>query len=79
MSEKVDFEKLFKELEDIVKKMESGNLPLQESLELFEKGMKISKILKSELDSIEHKVEILLKDENGNIKKEEFDREIEES
>ncbi len=79
MSEKIDFEKLFKELEEIVEKMESGDLTLQESLELFEKGMKISKILKKELDSIEHKVEILLKDESGNIRKEEFDREIEES
>ncbi len=79
MTEKIDFEKLFKELEEIVEKMESGDLTLQESLELFEKGMKISKILKKELDSIEHKVEILLKDESGNIRKEEFDREIEES
>ncbi len=79
MAEKIDFEKLFKELEEIVEKMESGDLTLQESLELFEKGMKISKILKKELDSIEHKVEILLKDESGNIRKEEFDREIEES
>ncbi len=79
MSEKIDFEKLFKELEEIVGKMESGNLTLQESLELFEKGMKISKILKKELDSIEHKVEILLKDESGNIKKEEFYREMDES
>ena len=79
MTEKIDFEKLFKELEEIVEKMESGDLTLQESLELFERGMKISKILKKELDSIEHKVEILLKDESGNIRKEEFDREIEES
>ena len=78
MEEKIDFEKLFKELENIVEKMESGNLPLQESLKLFERGMEISKTLKKELDSIEHKVEILLKDEEGNLKKEEFKREVEE-
>lgn len=78
MEEKVNFEKLFKELEEIVDKMESGDLSLQESLELFEKGMKISKILKKELDSIEHRVEILLKDEDGNLKKEEFKRDTEE-
>ncbi len=78
MEEKVNFEKLFKELEEIVDKMESGDLSLQESLELFEKGMKISKILKKELDSIEHRVEILLKDEEGNLKKEEFKRDTEE-
>ncbi len=78
MEEKIDFEKLFKELENIVEKMESGNLPLQESLKLFERGMEISKTLKKELDSIEHKVEILLKDEEGNLKKEEFKRALEE-
>ncbi len=78
MEEKINFEKLFKELEEIVDKMESGDLPLQESLELFERGMKISKILKKELDSIEHRVEILLKDEEGNLKKEEFKRDTEE-
>ncbi len=72
---KVDFEKLFNELEEIVKKMEEGNLKLSESLELFERGIKISKILKKELEEIEHKVEVLVKDdETGELKTEEFDR-----
>ena len=44
MSEKkVDFEKSMKELEEIVAKLEKGDLNLDESVEEFEKGMKISK------------------------------------
>ena len=72
---KIDFEKMFNELEGIVRKMEEGNLKLTESLELFERGVKISKILKKELEAIEHKVELLVKDEEtGELKTENFDR-----
>ncbi len=71
--DKIDFEKLFSELEDIVKKMESGEITLSESLELFERGVKIAKILREHLDSIEKRVELLIKDqETGEILKEDF-------
>jgi exodeoxyribonuclease VII small subunit len=72
---KIDFEKMFNELEEIVRKMEEGNLKLTESLELFERGVKISKILKKELEEIEHKVELLVNDdETGELKTEKFKR-----
>ncbi len=72
---KIDFEKMFNELEEIVRKMEEGNLKLTESLELFERGVKISKILKKELEKIEHKVELLVNDEQtGELKTEKFER-----
>jgi exodeoxyribonuclease VII small subunit len=42
-------------------------------LALFEKGVKMSRFLKSELDKAERKVEILLKDEKGDLRAEDFD------
>lgn len=67
------FEKALAELEQIVAKLEKGNISLNESLALFEKGVKMSRFLKGELDKAERKVEILLKDEKGEVKAEEFE------
>jgi len=66
------FEKALAELESIVAKLEKGGISLNESLALFEKGVKMSRFLKGELDKAERKVEILLKDEKGNLRTEEF-------
>ena len=62
------FEKALAELEQIVAKLEKGGISLNESLALFEKGVKMSRFLRGELDKAERKVEILLKDEKGNPK-----------
>lgn len=67
------FEKALAELEQIVAKLEKGGISLNESLALFEKGVKMSRFLKGELDKAERKVEILLKDEKGNVRAEDFD------
>ena len=67
------FEKALADLEQIVAKLEKGCISLNESLALFEKGVKISRFLKTELDKAERKVEILLKDEKGNLRAEEFE------
>jgi exodeoxyribonuclease VII small subunit len=69
------FEKALAELEQIVAKLEKGGISLNESLALFEKGIKMSRFLRGELDKAERKVEILLKDEKGNLKAEDFDAE----
>ncbi|HOW85929.1 MAG TPA: exodeoxyribonuclease VII small subunit [Candidatus Aminicenantes bacterium] len=69
------FEKALAELEQIVAKLEKGGISLNESLALFEKGVKMSRFLRAELDKAERKVEILLKDEQGNLKAEEFEAE----
>jgi exodeoxyribonuclease VII small subunit len=71
MSEK-SFEKSLAELEKIVEKMEEGGLSLNESLSLFEKGVKLARFLREELDRAEKKIAILLKDEKGEIKEEPF-------
>ncbi|OGD13468.1 MAG: exodeoxyribonuclease VII small subunit [Candidatus Aminicenantes bacterium RBG_16_63_14] len=69
------FEKALAELEQIVAKLEKGGISLNESLALFEKGIKMSRFLRGELDKAERKVEILLKDEKGNLKAEDFEAE----
>ena len=71
MSEK-NFEKSLTELENIVEKMEEEELSLHESLTLFEKGVKLARFLREELDKAEKKIAILLKDANGKIKEESF-------
>lgn len=55
------FEKTFKELGDTVDKMEHGELSLQQSLDYFEKGIKLSKTCQQLLEKAEQKVESLLK------------------
>ena len=66
------FEKALAELEQIVAKLEKGGISLNESLALFEKGVKLARYLREELGKAEKKVEILLKDETGELKPEPF-------
>jgi len=74
MAEK-KFEAALERLEEIVKELESGELPLEQSLKLFEEGIKLSRICNKRLEEAERKVEILLKDKNGSIKAEPFEEE----
>lgn len=69
----LSFEKALAELEDVVSKLEKGGLSLNESLSLFEKGVKRAKFLREELGKAEKKTEILLKDESGEVKAEPFE------
>lgn len=55
------FEAGLQQLETIVKEMESGELPLERALELFERGMKLSETCRKQLQEAETRVEILMK------------------
>lgn len=69
----MDFEKRLGRLEEIVSKMEVGELSLDDSLKLFEEGVKLSRECNSQLEQAEQKVKLLLKvDENGNPVTEDF-------
>jgi len=57
-----------KELEKIVRRLEEGDLPLEDSLKLFEDGVKLSRECQERLNQAERRIEVLLKDENGNPK-----------
>ena len=65
MAGEKDFEAALRELEQIVEQLEAGDLPLEQSLELFEQGVRLSRDCQKRLDEAERRVEILLKDEGG--------------
>jgi exodeoxyribonuclease VII small subunit len=73
----MDFEVKLKRLEEIVHKMEEGELPLEKSLEMFEEGIRLSRECQSQLTDAEQKVLKLLKvDETGNPTTEKFKTEL---
>ncbi|MBI4455364.1 MAG: exodeoxyribonuclease VII small subunit [Acidobacteria bacterium] len=67
-----DFEEALKALEDIVARLEKGDLPLETALELFEQGVEISKFCNSKLTEAERKVEILMRGDKGEMQAEPF-------
>ncbi len=77
MAEK-KFEAALARLEEIVKELETGELPLEQSLKLFEEGIKLSRICNKRLEEAERRVEILLKDKAGNISAQPFEEPEEE-
>lgn len=60
---KEKFEEALGRLEDIVKRMEAGDMTLEESLKAFEEGIKLAGLCSRKLDEAERRVEILLKQE----------------
>jgi exodeoxyribonuclease VII small subunit len=65
------FEASLSELEKVVKELEAGDLPLERSLELFEKGMALSETCRKQLENAETRVEMLIRKE-GKIQPEPF-------
>lgn len=61
------------ELREIVDKLQSGNLPLEESIKLFQKGTKLISYSHKKLDEIEKKVKILIEEKNGELSTRDFD------
>ena len=61
----VKFEEALARLETIVAELERGELPLDDSMRIFEEGIKLSKVCLKMLDDAERKVEILVKDKDG--------------
>jgi exodeoxyribonuclease VII small subunit len=66
MAEK-KFENALKELEQIVEQLEDSELPLDDALKLFERGIKLSQFCSAKLDDAEQKVELLIKGANGAL------------
>jgi exodeoxyribonuclease VII small subunit len=65
------FEASLDELEKVVKELEAGDLPLERSLELFEKGMALSEACRKQLENAETRVEMLIRKE-GKLQPEPF-------
>ena len=68
----IQFEEAFKRLEGIVTKLESGDLSLEDSMTLFEEGIILTKTCKSRLEAAEQKIQLLLKDSDGNLSLEDI-------
>ena len=66
------FEDCLARLEQIVGALESGNLPLEDSLKAFEEGIALARHCAKYLDEAERRVELLLKEEGGLLKSEPF-------
>lgn len=66
------FEESLGRLEEIVKNLEEGEISLEESLPLFEEGIKLLGGLKSYLSQAETKIEKLIKDSEGKFKTSEY-------
>ena len=70
-----EFEKAFQHLETIVKRLESEEMPLDESLQLFEEGIRLSRFCHQRLEEVEKKIELILADAKGQPRTEPFEPE----
>jgi len=66
----ITFEDALQRLEQIVDQLEAGNLPLEESLKVFEEGVGLARRCAKYLEEAEKRIEVLTRDENGLLKTE---------
>ena len=69
----IKFEEALTRLEAVVNRLESGELPLEESLRLFEEGVHLTKVCTHRLEEAERRITILLKNERGEIAETPFE------
>ena len=67
------FEDALTRLEAVVNRLESGELPLEESLRLFEEGVHLTKVCTHRLEEAERRITILLKNEQGELQEAPFE------
>ena len=68
-----NFEEQLTALEIVVERLERGDLSLEDSVRLFEEGVKLSDACKKELEAAEGKIQILVEQRNGTMKAVDFD------
>ena len=69
----LDFEAALRRLEEIVASLEGENETLEKSLTLFEEGVKLTETLRSHLDTAEQRIQVLMKDGDGNTSEKDFE------
>jgi exodeoxyribonuclease VII small subunit len=67
----IPFEEAMKRLEEVVHRLEEGEIPLEEAIGLYQEGIRLSRICGQKLDAIEAKISQLL-EEDGQIKQKPF-------
>ena len=75
---KISFEESLSQLENVVGKMEGGEIPLDECIDLYEKGVKLADFCAKELDAAEKRIEKLQKKSEGKFETTPFDDEPDE-
>ncbi len=73
MSKKQTFEEAFKRLEEIAALLDSGETPLEESMKLYEEGMKLIKICSEKLEQAEQKIRKLSEKADGSFEETDFE------
>lgn len=75
MNDSMTFETALRRLEEIVHILEEGNSPLEQSLSVFEEGIRLVKFCNEKLDTAEQRVKLLLVGDDGSVSAEDFNRE----
>ena len=78
MAKPNEFEKAFQQLEKIVQRLEGEEMPLDESLQLFEEGIRLSRFCHQRLEEVEKKIELILADAKGQPVTEPFEDELQD-
>ncbi|GIP37601.1 exodeoxyribonuclease 7 small subunit [Paenibacillus sp. J31TS4] len=73
----LSFEEAMDKLEEIVGRLETGDVPLEQAIELFQQGMELSQLCTLKLDQVERRIEMLI-DENGSLSRKPFLQQLEE-
>ena len=71
-----NFEESLRDLEQIVKELETGDLPLEEAIKRFEDGMALSRACSQMLDETEQKVSRLIKDSEDTFREQDFENQV---
>lgn len=72
----LDFEGAMDQLEQIVRELEHGDVPLEKAIDLFQQGMKLSQLCGSKLEQVERKIEMITL-EDGELRKKPFGSKLE--
>lgn len=72
-SDEMSFEEAMCQLEQIVLKLEKGDISLEESISSFQQGIELSRYCAAKLDEAEKRISILLQDEEGNLVEKDFE------
>ena len=72
MPDEKPFEESLADLEAIVAKLEAGDLPLEDSLKLFEEGIRLSRTCRDRITSAERRIEVLVQNSNGDLSTKEI-------
>ena len=72
IKESLTFEQALARLEVIVRSLENGSAPLDDSLSMFEEGISLVRFCSDKLVNAENKIKVLVSDQNGNMTEQNF-------